>query len=90
MHGFQNPLAFDTLPEFLYAILEAAILILFPIIVLMIVYTGFLFVSAQGNPAKLEQARKSLLWTLVGSLVVLGSYTLARAIEATVGSITNI
>jgi hypothetical protein len=88
--GFCNPLQFNNLPDFLYAILQAAILFLFPIVVLMVVYTGFLFVQAQGNPEKINKARQSLLWTIIGGLIVLGSYALALMIESTVTSITNI
>ncbi len=83
---FVNPLGDIDLRTFLVKILNSLIYILFPIIVLMIVYTGFLFVSAQGNESKLTEARRSLLWTVVGALVVLGSVALALAIEATVES----
>lgn len=83
-----NPLQFDTLPDFLYAILNIAIVIMFPIVVLMIVYTGYLFLAAQGNPNKLEEAKRALLWTVIGGLIVLGSYALALGIQATVNSLT--
>lgn len=86
--GFVNPLKAKSLQELLVQILNAVIFILFPIIVLMIVYTGFLFVAAQGNPTKLTEVRKALVWTVVGALVVLGSKALALAIEATVSSFT--
>jgi hypothetical protein len=82
---FTNPLAQNDLRGFLLAILNSLIYIIFPIIVLMIVYTGFLFVAAQGNESKLSEARRALLWTVVGGLVVLGSVALALAIEATIG-----
>lgn len=84
----QNPLGdISTLPDLLFAILNAVVLFLFPIVVLMIVYTGFLFVRAQGNPGKIEEARRALLWTLVGGLVVLGSYAIAMTLQDTVESI---
>lgn len=80
----QNPLKFNTVFELLDALLAALILIVFPIVVLLIVYTGFLFVTAQGNSSKLDAAKKALLWTIVGALVVLGSRALSLAIRATV------
>jgi hypothetical protein len=86
---FTNPLGNVTLYEFLVKILNALIYILFPIIVLMIVYTGFLFVAAQGNEQKLREARRALMWTVIGALVVLGSKALALAIEATVKGIAG-
>ena len=87
--GFANPFKFNTLQEFLYVILETVVLFLFPFIVLMIVYTGFLFVTAQGNPEKLTKARQALLWTVIGAVVVLGSFALAELIKATVESVIN-
>jgi hypothetical protein len=85
--SFQNPLAVDTLWDFLLLILNAVTYIMFPIIVLMIVYTGFLFVSAQGNPSKIQEARRALVWTVVGALVILGSRALALVISATVATL---
>ena len=85
--AFDNPLGAITLYDFLYNILNAVVFIVFPFIVLMIVYTGFLFVAAQGNSEKLSKARSSLVWTVVGALVVLGAKALAMAIEATVEDI---
>jgi hypothetical protein len=79
-----SPLACGTIAACLNIVLDAVVLLVFPIIVLMIVYTGFLFVVAQGNSSKLEAARKALLWTVVGALVVLGAKALSLAIEATV------
>lgn len=84
--AFDNPLTFTTLTAFLEAVLDAVILFLFPIVVLMIVYTGFLFVSAQGNPEKLNQARRSLLWTVIGGLIVLGAKAIAMMVESTIGA----
>ena len=83
---FTNPLQSATLEDFLLAILNVVVYIMYPIIVLMIVYTGFLFVSAQGNPAKLQEARRALIWTVIGALVILGSKALALAIKGTVQS----
>ena len=86
--GLQNPLRFGTLSEFLNAVLNAVILIAFPVLVLFLVYAGFLFISAQGNDQKLSQARTVFLWTLIGALLILGSKALAIAINSTVQQIT--
>ena len=82
--GLENPLRFNTLAEFLDAVLNAVILIAFPVLVLFMVYAGFLFISAQGKPDKIAQARTVFIWTLIGALLILGSKALAIAINATV------
>lgn len=84
---FTNPLGNIDLYGFLLNILNSVVFILFPVIVLMIVYVGFLFVAAQGNQQKLQEAKKAIVWTVIGSLVVLGSKALALAIRATVYNI---
>ncbi|MBP9749679.1 MAG: hypothetical protein KBD21_03035 [Candidatus Pacebacteria bacterium] len=86
--SFDSPVEGD-LYDLLVKILNAVVYILFPFIVLMIVYTGFLFVTAQGNATKITQAREALVWTVVGALVVLGAKAIALAIEATVAEITG-
>lgn len=84
---FENPLQFDSLEELLRAILSALILIAFPILVLFMVYSGFLFISAQGNAEKLSKARTVFIWTLIGALIVLGAQALSIAINETVQQI---
>ena len=51
-----------------------------PFIAIFIIYAGFLFVTAQGNEKKLETAKKTLLWAVVGGVVVIGAYAIAHAI----------
>ena len=87
---FENPLRFETLNQFLTAILEAIIAIGYPLIVLAVVYTGFLFVVAQGKPEELSKAKRALFWTLVGALIVLGAQALSLAIKGTVDDLTFI
>ena len=84
---FQNQLRFSNLRDFLEEILNVIIAIAFPIIVLAIIYTGFLFVSARGNDKKLITAKHALVWTLVGAMILLGAFVLSRAIKETVDDI---
>jgi len=88
-HGgnFINPLGYCNISSFLSAVLNAVVLITFPIIVLFIVYSGFLFVAAQGNEEKLGKAKKLFFWTIIGALLVLGASALSGAIEGTVQKI---
>lgn len=75
------------LQTFLVKVLNSAIFILFPVVVLFMIYTGFLFVIAQGNEAKIVDARRALFWTVVGVLILLGSKALAMLVCATAKSI---
>ena len=70
--------------EFLKEILKAVIKIGIPLIVLAIIYSGFLFVTAMGNPEKLTKAKDALLWSLVGAAVLLGAWAIAELIVTTI------
>ncbi len=80
-----NPLKAGTsLSSFLTDILQFVITIGSVVIVLMVVFVGYKFVTAQGAPDKIKDAKQMLLWTLIGALVLLGAQAIAAAIQATV------
>lgn len=88
--GLRNPLearGITDMTGLLRVVLSAFMAIMFPITVLFIVYTGFLFLTAQGNPAKILEARRYLIYTIIGAILILGSYALSTAIRATVNNI---
>lgn len=88
--GLTNPLeasGVNNFSQLLRIVLSAVIAITFPIIVLFLVYTGFLFLTAQGDVKKISDARTYLLYTIIGGLIVLGSYALSLAIQSTVCSV---
>lgn len=82
--GLSNPICTTNLSVFLANLLKLVAQIAFPIIVLFLVYVGFLFVSSQGNPEKIKEARNYFMWAVVGALLVLGAQALSMAIKATV------
>lgn len=86
--SLQNPLGdTDTIEKLITAILNIVVQIGLPAIALAIVYTGFLFVAASGNETKLAEAKKTLLWTVIGAGVILGAFVIKTAI---CGTITNL
>lgn len=72
---------------FIKKILEFAIKIGIPIIALAVIYSGFLFVAARGNSRELETAKKSIMYTLLGAAILLGSWAIAELIADTVLSL---
>jgi len=84
----QNPLNnISSFGELISAILDIVMMIGFPIAVLAIMYSGFLFVTAQGNSEKLESAKNALLWTIIGTAVLLGSWVLSVGVSSTIESL---
>lgn len=60
------------------------------VIVIMIIYSGFLFVTARGNSEKIEDARRTFLYVVIGAAILLGAWMIAEAISGTLCQITGI
>ena len=76
-----------TIPEFLLALVDIVFLFGMPIIVLFIIYAGFLFVTAGDNESQISKARTTIFWTLIGAAVLIGAKVIAMAIQTTVLSL---
>lgn len=75
------------IPDFIKLVIKIVLEVGIPIVALAIIYTGFLFVAAQGSPEKLTKAKKALLYTLIGATLLLGAFVIANAIGKTVDEI---
>ena len=87
---YVNPITYggiSTVPEFLLALVDLVFLIAVPIIVIFIIYSGFLFVTAGDNESQIAKARFVFMWTIIGALVLLGAKAIAAAIQATILSL---
>ena len=85
--GFENPLKADTLSDLLALIIDGAILILMPLVVLAIIYSGFMFLMAQGNEQKLKTAKTNFLWVIIGVAVLLGAKIISEVLKATADTV---
>ena len=75
-----NPLAFDSFDGLANAIASILTYIGLPLAVIFIVWSGFLFVTARGNPQQLTKAKSAFWWTVVGTVVLIGAIAIARAV----------
>lgn len=86
-----NPLAssgVDNIFDFIELVFNAVIIPIGGIVVALgIIWSGFLFVKAQGNPSQLEEAKRAFFWSFIGAMVLLGSWALAMGIKETVDRI---
>jgi hypothetical protein len=79
-----NPLGGNqSLEKVVTAVLTVVSTIGAVLVVLAIIYAGFLFVTAQGNSDKINDAKKIFLWTVVGAIVLLGAEVLSKIIMET-------
>ena len=85
----KNPLKVKNIQDLLAAILSAIVQIAIPFLVLAVMWVGFLFVAARGNPNKLADARQALFYTLLGALIILGAQTLSVILSGTISQLTE-
>ena len=82
--GISNPINIDSIQDLIKSILDIVIAIGTPIAVLFLVFSGFKFITAQGNTTKLTEARKYFMWTLVGIVILLGAGLLSEIVAGTI------
>jgi len=85
----KSPLAFSSFEDFLVAILNIIIIIATPIVVLAIIYAGFLYVTARGNVQQTQQATRALTYSIIGGVLILGALALTQIISNLVGAFTT-
>jgi len=79
-----NPIQDGTLLGLLDIIIDGIIFLATPIIVLMVIYGGYLYVRAQGNPERLKDANNAITYALLGALVLLGAHAISALIQGTI------
>ncbi len=81
---FQNPIKSGSVAEVMLGFFKILVQLGAVAVTLAIVYAGFLFVVAKGNPEQLNKAKTTLFWTIIGSMVLLGAQVIAQVIENTI------
>ena len=84
-----NPLKYEKIDQVVIALLGVVSYLGFFIAIFFVIYSGFLFVTAQGNEEKITEARNNFKWTIIGVAILLGAQALAYIVEATVNQITR-
>lgn len=75
------------IPELLFKVIDIILVFALPIIVLYIMYAGYLFVTAAGNSEKISAARSALLWSIIGGVIVLGARIIVTIIQGTISGL---
>jgi hypothetical protein len=84
-----NPLKVATIQDAIKLFMDAVLKIAIPFIVIFFIWSGLSFVLARGNPEKIKTAKNMFLYTIIGTLLILGAWTITNAIIGTVNSITG-
>jgi hypothetical protein len=87
----ENPFSTDSNSD-LFDLFEAIVKnIILPIggvlCVLAFIYVGFLFVMARGKEAELGKAKRALVYTSIGTALILGAWVIAELLQSTVNQL---
>lgn len=72
----------ETVMNFIVRIIDIALNLAVVVGVIMILYSAFLYVSSFGEESKAETAKKTLLWSVIGTVVVFLARTLVNAVNS--------
>jgi len=89
---FANPFegtGVNTVPDFIDKLVDILINFGAVIVVFFVIFAGFRFVIAQGNPEKIASAKKILFYTLIGGAILLGAKVISEVIKTTVEEFGN-
>ena len=89
--GIQNPLnsAYSNIPNFIAGVLRVMVQVGLPVVALAFLWSGFMFVKAQGAPGKLDEAKKNFMYVCIGALLILGAWVIATLIGNTVSQVVQ-
>ncbi len=57
------------------------------VVVFFIIYSGYKFVTASGDPGKIEEAKKTFYATVIGGAILLGADVIANIVVGTINSV---
>lgn len=82
--ALENPIRVNSITDFLVAILNIVMILMIPIIVFFIILSGFKYVTARGNSSQTEEATQSLLYAIIGGVLILGALAIVQIIRSLV------
>lgn len=82
----ENPLEAETFEELIDSIINFIFSIAIVIAPIMIIVSGFYFVTAAGDPEKIKTAKRIILYTMIGLIIVI----LAKGLISMLGEVLEV
>jgi uncharacterized membrane protein len=83
--NIENPLRWRTFQDLISAIINFLTAFAFAIFPIIIIIAGYQFMSAGGDPKKIEEAKQMIGYALVGLIVILAAQAILHAIKSVMG-----
>ena len=74
-----------TLQDFIAVLIEIIQAIGIPILVICIIYAGYIIVTAGGNEEKVTKGKTWIFWTLIGAAIIVAAQVIANLVYDTAG-----
>ncbi len=86
-----NPLGGNTstIGQLFNTILTSILQVGAVVAVCFVIYAGFLFVTASGEPAKITKAKDTLLYTAIGIAILFGAQAIVSIVTTTLTQVNN-
>ncbi len=86
-----NPLKkeFSDIPSLVNGLVKIALQVGTIVAVLALVWVGFKFILAQGNPGEIEKARQALWWVIIGIAILFGAQIIVEIIKGTLSDFVD-
>lgn len=88
-YRLESPLTAETIPALILQVIDVILVFATPIIVLYIMYGGFQLVTAGGEAGKIEHGRQTIMWAIIGGVIILGARVIIDVLQSTVESFMN-
>lgn len=85
----ENPLKVNSVECLVDLVITIALRVAAIIAVLALIWVGFKFVAAQGNPGKIQEAQQMLLAVVIGIAIVFGSKVIIDVVRGTISPIVG-
>lgn len=76
----------NSIPELISGIIEYVLLFVGGVLMLMIIYGGVLLITSGSDPDKVTKAKKTLLWAVIGVILIVISYSVVVALKDVVNN----
>src|SRR3989344_2778327 len=76
-----NPAGFTSFPQLLCIIAKFIFTLSVPVAILMILYSGFMFLTAAGSPERIRAGKNALVYAVVGIIVAIAAQGMVLVIS---------
>lgn len=80
-----NPFKQDSIEGFIKTVVNEILMPIGAAVAgLMVMYAGFIYVTARGSETQIKRAHEALLYAVIGAAILLGAWVISNAISATI------